>query len=292
MDCAAYVLSEKPNSPIICLDADTQVDANYLAEIHAQFQNDSAWAAVVAFAHPIEGSEREQESIVWYETFLRYWALGLRQARSPYAYHSIGSAIACTAEAYASAGGMNRRRAGEDFYFLQELAKTGNVSHIRSTVVRPSARVSDRVPFGTGRRMTELQDEDADRLAYHPDTFDILRDWIAVFESEPTSGILGTANAIAPPLAEYLGTQNIESAWEKLECNASSQAALVRQRHRWFDAFRTLKCLHHLRDNGYPDQPLFESVASLLTGGEHPWSAPTTTLAEQADLLHHLRKIT
>jgi len=47
----------------------------------------------------------------------------LQQAGSPYAYHTIGSAFACRAEAYIAAGGMNRRHAAEDFYFLQQLAK-------------------------------------------------------------------------------------------------------------------------------------------------------------------------
>ena len=35
--------------------------------------------------------------------------------------------MTCTAKSYVATGGMNRRMAGEDFYFLQKLAKTDGV---------------------------------------------------------------------------------------------------------------------------------------------------------------------
>jgi len=60
---------------------------------------------------------------------------------------SLGGAIAliaCTAQAYIAVGGMVRRQAGEDFYFLQKLAKRGPIHEIADTTVRPSPRRSDR----------------------------------------------------------------------------------------------------------------------------------------------------
>ena len=63
---------------------------------------------------------------------------------------TIGSAFAVTANAYIKRGGMTRSQAGEDFYFLQTLAQIGTVGEITTTKVYPSARLSDRIPFGTG----------------------------------------------------------------------------------------------------------------------------------------------
>ena len=53
--------------------------------------------------------------------------------------------------AYIEQGGMNRRKAGEDFYFLQKISWLGKVTELSNTTVYPSPRISDRVPFGTGK---------------------------------------------------------------------------------------------------------------------------------------------
>jgi len=80
----------------------------------------------------------------------------------PDSIYTIGSAFAVRAEAYVKQGGMNRRQAGEDFYFLNKLTKLGTVAEINDAFVFPSARVSDRVPFGTGAAMTKWMNEDED----------------------------------------------------------------------------------------------------------------------------------
>ncbi|HOO90382.1 MAG TPA: hypothetical protein PLA74_06125, partial [Syntrophales bacterium] len=134
---------------LLCLDADTLVEPAYLAAVRDSFEKEQLTAAVIAFAHQEADSADEQAAICCYELFLRYYVLGLRWAASPYAFHSIGSTMACTAEAYAAVRGMNKRRAGEDFYFLDKLAKIGRVGRITATTVHPSARPSGRVPFGT-----------------------------------------------------------------------------------------------------------------------------------------------
>jgi len=94
-----------------------------------------------------------QAAICCYEIFLRYWVLGLKYAKSPWAFHSIGSTIVTSTDSYLKVRGMNKREAGEDFYFLNKLAKIGSIDYIRDTCVFPSARSSSRVPFGTGKRI-------------------------------------------------------------------------------------------------------------------------------------------
>ncbi len=165
---------------LLSLDADTWVDSNYLHAARACFSRPDAWAAVIPFAHRLEGSPTEIAAIVCYEIFLRYHVMGLAYARSPYAFHSIGSAMACTVDAYVAVSGMNQRQAGEDFYFLQQLAKTGRVDTIRGTAVYPSPRPSHRVPFGTGQRVRRFLDASQDEyLLYDPRCYAVLKAWLS-----------------------------------------------------------------------------------------------------------------
>ena len=133
----------------------------------------------MAYAHPVDGAPETARPILSYELYLRYQELAWGYAGSPYAYPAIGSAMACTARAYAASGGMNRRQAGEDFYFLQQLAKTGKIGRIWETTVRPSGRASHRVPFGTGRKVGAFAaDPDEAYLTYHPESFQVLQAWL------------------------------------------------------------------------------------------------------------------
>ena len=99
----------------------------------------------------------------------------LRYTHFPYAFHTIGSCLAVRGSAYVKQGGMNRRKAGEDFYFLQKIIPLGNFGEINSTRVIPSARVSDRVPFGTGKAMMKWY-ESGEKVfkSYNPEIYEEL----------------------------------------------------------------------------------------------------------------------
>ena len=281
---------------LVCLDADTRVEPNYLEAIREHFGEGGGWGAVTNFAHRFDGSEEQQDAIVAYEFFLRYHVLGLGYAASPYAFHSIGSTMACTAEAYVAVGGMNRRQAGEDFYFLEALAKTGHVDRIRATTVHPSSRPSWRVPFGTGKRVERfLQGDHDEYCVYHPETYEILRGWLGLVEARPEADaafLIEHAREISVELGEFLGAQDFEAIWPKLQANARDSNALLRQFHRWFDAFMTLKLIHHLRDHGLPDQNTFEALAKLMERRGDPSIEPQPlkeSLDGRKELLEVLR---
>lgn len=286
LDWALGILWESQtttNGTLISLDADTRVPSDYLGAIAGFFQSPARWAAVVDYAHPVDGPDEEVRAILSYELFLRYQELAWRFAESPYAYPAIGSTMICTCEAYVASGGMNRRQAGEDFYFLQQLAKTGRVDRIRDTVVCPSGRASHRVPFGTGRKVGSFPgDEDDAYLTYHPETWRILRDWLRSVQSDlDGSGdlLIARANAIAPELSAWLQAQEFSAAWERILQHARSPQQRQRQFHSWFDAFRTLMLTHHLRDHGYPRQNLFEALGVVMT-----WQGIAAPVVVDADL--------
>ncbi|MBI2425077.1 MAG: hypothetical protein HYV27_19790 [Candidatus Hydrogenedentes bacterium] len=293
LDWGARWLAEanREDGALICLDADTRVQSNYLGAIRDFYSNAGRWAAVVDYAHPLEHDGHEHTAIIRYEIFLRYCELGLLHAASPYAYPSIGSTISCTAKAYAYAGGMKRRQAGEDFYFLEKLAKTGHISRLYETTVIPAARASHRVPFGTGRSMQAFATGgDELNTLYRPGIYSVLKDWFALatemLEAPPVQ-IERQARGLCPELAGFLTQQRFREQMAKLQTNAGNANQLKLQFLRWFDAFRTMKCMHHLRDSVYPDCPLSEAVCALLSA----MNMPVAARPGERELLLHLRDI-
>ena len=172
MDSASQeYLSKNQNGLIVALDADTTVDENYLQSIKNYFTNTKLKAASIFYEHPLISPE-----IIDYEFHLRYYNSMQHHAGFPFAIHTVGSAMVCTAESYKKKGGMNKRKAGEDFYIMQKFIKDQDCGNIISTTVIPSPRSSDRVPFGTGRAILKYNDTEYHPTTYNPVTFELLKE--------------------------------------------------------------------------------------------------------------------
>ena len=169
----------KPDGIIVSLDADCLVSANYMQQIENAFFSDKrCFAATLNFEHRIDemGDPKQKMGIKLYEDYLHYYKNALDYTGFPDAIYTIGSAFAVRADAYVKQGGMNRRQAGEDFYFLYKLTKLGKLTELKDAFVYPSARVSDRVPFGTGAAMTKwMNDSENLNLTYNFSAFQDLK---------------------------------------------------------------------------------------------------------------------
>ncbi len=265
MDLGLASLPERgaEGAVIACLDADTRAAPGYLDALSAYFAAPGRWAAWCAFAHPLG---ENNPAITAYELHLRCYELGLRRAGSPYAFPAVGSTMACTAEAYAAVGGMGRRLAGEDFYFLQQLAKTRPVGRVPGAMLHPSARASLRVPFGTGAKVARWTARPEEVLTYHPDSYRVLHAWLALAESlmdASPEAWPAAARSVDPALPPFLERQRFMPSWENIAGQAKTPALRRRRFHEWFDGFRTLKLIHHLRDAGRGDLPVTEAAETL-----------------------------
>ena len=253
---------------IICTDADCIVDSDYFSEISREFISNNYEAAVVNFAHDISGDDEETKAIICYEIFLRYYVLGLSFAKSEYAFHTIGSTMICTPEAYVKVEGMNKRKAAEDFYFLEKLAKIYPVGEIKSTFVHPSKRGSWRVPFGTGRSVDRfLMNTKDEYLLHDPKSFVILKTWLEVFNDKSVSDqsdLVKISRNIHHALSDFLSQQDFGNFIHKVLLKNSNPIEIEKQKHFWFDAFRTLKLIHYLRDVIYPNINMFKAIDELL----------------------------
>lgn len=269
LDLALSRLDFSGQSPLlISLDADTLVEHSYLPAIGSHFRHTGCGGAVIPFCHRPGESLEQQTAIDRYELFLRSYVLGLALAGSPYAFHTVGSAMACTASAYIRMGGMNRRPAAEDFYFLQQLHRTAGVEKLRGTLVHPSPRPSHRVPFGTGRSISRSLWEDANTVMfYQPECFHILGDWLKTATGSPNreaGAMLADAAAISPHLAGYLESTGFSGVWENLRKNHREAEALRSAFHGWFDGLKTMKLIHHLSAATFPRCEPEEALPPLL----------------------------
>ncbi|RJP62911.1 MAG: hypothetical protein C4543_01325 [Ignavibacteriales bacterium] len=263
MDQALLYADYLSQSLIVCLDADCKVESNYLSTL-LNYTNKDIKAGVIKYAH-----EMDNEAIINYEMFLRYYVLGLKFADSPYAYHSIGSCMVIDPITYVKIGGMNKKKAGEDFYFLEKAAKLVEIISIDETTIIPSSRKSWRVPFGTGQRMTRFYKKVRDEyVLYDPQSFIILKKFLLLFLSDDnysSQKILSETKLICPELNQFLVNNNFESAYQQIIKNSKSAEQLNRQKKIWFDSFKTLKLVHFLRDNGYPEMPMFDALNIVYT---------------------------
>jgi len=237
----------KPATIFCCLDADTLVDPAYLAVINNYYHDRKPAAAVVNFEHINSPDSSTEKYIRLYEKFIHDTARQLKDVGSPYGYHAIGSTITCTAEVYAAVGGMPRKKAGEDFYFLQEIAKYRSVHTIKEKLAFPSARLSKRVHLGTGIRMQQALDGlNLNNLFYKKDAFIKLGYWLTLGTNsfgQDLKILLEQSESIHAALPEFLKQERIEKIWPGLQGAASSTQQFSRQFHRWFDGLKTMKFL-------------------------------------------------
>ncbi len=149
-DCALalFALGRIKRSWLWYSDADAQLPENYFSQI--QHQTKEIVAVIYRHIHVPEGDDAQQTAMGLYQAKLDLHVEGLKRAGSPYAYHSIGSTIACHFEGYVKVRGMPCRSGGEDFYLLNKLAKVGGVVELKGSPIQLSGRLSPRVPFGTG----------------------------------------------------------------------------------------------------------------------------------------------
>ncbi len=263
---------EHPKGVIVCFDADSSCDSNYLQEIERHFQRyPDTEACSIYFEHPTSGEAyppEVYEAIVDYELYLRYYVHALRWAGFPHAYQTIGSSMAVRADAYQRQGGMNRRKAGEDFYFLHKFIPHGHFTELSSTRVIPSPRPSHRVPFGTGKAVGDLIQSEHGYLAYHPNVFVDLQFFIkkinTLYEIKNELDIARFVEDLPDSIHTFLVQNNFQKKVKEIHAHTSNPRTFRQRFFQWFNAFLVLKYVHHARDAYYTSVPICEAAAWLL----------------------------
>jgi hypothetical protein len=250
MDEAAYLFNQIPQDGlIVCYDADCTCAENYLIVLEQQLHTNMK-SGIVFYEHRLTGENKDE--IIDYECYLRYYIDGLRYAGYPYAHQTLGSCIVVRSSTYQHVGGMNTRKAGEDFYFLNKTIPIGHFHEINETSIYPSDRISDRVPFGTGKAVSSMVSKKP-YTVYHPKVFESL------FNLFQQVDLLWNASVDVPPgILAFM--PDFYDQVKQLRNQVSSQPSFVKRFFHWFDAFRILKYVHFARDNEFPNVPIEDAL--------------------------------
>lgn len=261
-----FVKANNLNGIIVNLDADSLCDRNYLVEIENHFvKHPKTPGASIYFEHPVTNDP--PTGIVQYELHLRYLNQAFRVIGHPHAYHTVGSCFAVRIYSYVKQGGMNKRQAGEDFYFIQKIIWLGNFTEINTTRVIPSARISNRVPFGTGAALKKLADENEDTLRSYQ--FQAFQD-LAVLFNLKTQFYNADSNSqeillsCSPILQQFLAELDFHNELASIRKNTSGLQTFINRFFLWFDAFRVIKFLNYSHSKYYNKTPISEEALKLL----------------------------
>jgi hypothetical protein len=262
----------KPGGIILNLDADCLVESNYLVSVYNEFAvRNNRSACSIYFEHPLSGNDfcdSVYDYITLYELHLRYYLQGLIFSGFPFVFHTVGSAMGVKALPYIKAGGMNRKQAGEDFYFIQKLVPAGGYFTLNSTTVHPSPRPSFRVPFGTGASVTKLSEPgDQTMLTYDISAFmelnaffhatekyyNCVDEEFALFYSSLPAGI-----------KSFISEDEMNSKLMEIKNNTSGFQSYRKRFFGWFNMFRIVKYLNHVHSVIFEKKSVIVAATELL----------------------------
>jgi hypothetical protein len=261
---------ETPEGIIVSLDADCTVKSNYLIEIHSQFKEYRLKSATIEFHHPVEHLEKENElrkATEAYEEYLRYYRAALEYTGYPYPYYTIGSAFAVTAETYLQVGGMGKQQAGEDFYFLQKVFLLGKTRFIDTTCVFPAARISDRVPFGTGPAINRMiETKQIKKQSYQVAAFSELKSFFAQTDSffkKTPEEMARELSDLPPHFQSFLKEDDFLNKIDEINRHTAHAANFKKRFFSYFTAFKILKYLNSVHPHPYEWADVSESLTVL-----------------------------
>src|SRR5207247_11157578 len=132
----------------------------------------------------------------------------------------------------------------------------------------------------------------SDSRLYHPAVFAHVSAWIRVLRAVAASGgSVDVALRELPRGSPFFRSELLLASLERLGAFPALREAIVRSGdaptmlrhfHTWFDAFRTLKLVHALRDGGLPSLPWPEALA------EAPFTNLSASTVEEAEPLRKL----
>jgi hypothetical protein len=261
-----------PEGVIVSLDADCTVEKNYLISISDELlRRRGQKACSIYFEHPVTGNYFPAgiyRNIIQYELHLRYFVQGLHFCGFPYPFHTVGSAIAVKANSYFKAGGMNRKEAGEDFYFIQKLVAAGGYFALNSTIVFPSPRESARVPFGTGSMMMKMMERSEKTLfTYNIDAFRELKYLFSeigsIYQSSPAE-VFQFFESLPPGMKSFIRVEDWIEKTAEIRRNTSSLQSFRKRFFDWFNMFKVVKYLNHVHNLTFQKRPVGEEAFLLL----------------------------
>ena len=207
-------------------------------------------ASVSAYYYPfrhIGDTNAILKATLYYEKSLFYYQAQLSQANSPYAFPTLGSAMTISMKHYGQVRGFPKRSGGEDFYLLNKLSKIGKVKGVANAEVQIQARVSERVPFGTGPAVKTIMEKIAgnETITYYSPTL-----FLALKKVLQSISIFWHDSAWPNHFDRHIHQALLDAGLPDFIDKRRQQDKTLKQFeksfHDWFDAFQTLKFIRRL----------------------------------------------
>lgn len=277
-DIAASLIEKKQvtSSFIFSSDADASLPKNYFSASQDFFRNNTTnetSALVFNFEHQPTDNKNEPSNHVYeatkiYEKLIKYYSSRLNGEGSPYGFCSLGSCLAITQKHYCQARGFPKKPAGEDFYLLNKISKLGKIQFLDQIIIQIEARLSNRVPFGTGPATTKiLETLAAGQIPayYDPRSFDCVGHIIKSISQLTTTkqlkidfyrllSRLCTNEEQSTAITNGLYDLGIDTFFIHINKQNIQIDNLLKTFNDWFDSFKTLKFIHYLTQHHYPKQ--------------------------------------
>jgi hypothetical protein len=170
---------------------------------------------------------------------------------------------------YAKSGGMNQRKAGEDFYFLHKLFPHYETIELTGNLVFPSSRISTRVPFGTGRFQQQwLEKEQIQLQSYNPEIFK----WLGVF-LRACKNVIEANVDFNHSFSEFLNLHSdspiyiaefeVNRELEEILKSSPQKSQRIKSFYRWFDGLKVLRFVHFFHARLSHQIPEFAAIVLL-----------------------------
>ena len=266
---------------LVCFDGDCRCSDTYLSAIYSAYKNQNLNAGILAYEHPLD----LESGIIPYELGLRYYTDSLRYSGYPNVHQTLGSCITINSDHYCKHGGMNTKKAGEDFYFLNKIVRKPGFAEINEALVYPAARISDRVPFGTGRALIGYQVDKKNIIStYNPLIFEDIK----IFMTSLPEIIQGQSPNFPTAIQKFLNAVDFYQKLDKLLKNCRNLTSFYKQFYDWFDYFMILKMIHFSRDHVHTNTPLEAGLNHL---NETYWKIDSFNTLTPKDQLIKIRAL-
>lgn len=270
----------KAKGLIYNIDADCTCHPDYFVKSSNYLDaNPDIGAAVLGFVHPVENDFAMNRAIMEYELHLRVYINWQRQLGYPFAFQTLGSCFVVRSADYMAQGGMNKRKAGEDFYFLHKYSHINSLGNCRDILVFPSGRVSDRVPFGTGKAVIDLlnlyKKDSGGLLTYNPQGIQIFCSFMQIISEKYSALSMGLSweeFCRHEIMISYLTSCSFTQELNQVIQNCAAETSYKTRISKFFSPFRLMKFLHYAETKGLEKISVLESSRTLInTLGLSKW---------------------
>ena len=248
-----------------------QTDADAVLPPDYFFRNlPVAGAALFPFKH-VSNDTILQKCARLYELHMEHYEKSLSESGSIFGFTALGSTMVIQASTYAAVRGFPKKSAGEDFYMLNKIRKLTQIKSVAGAPIEIEARLSDRVPFGTGtnlKKISSLLEQDRSEgnfKSYNERCFGALKcalEHIKQISRNP--GFLDDFRNRQPQnstdKAEFLAIKTLIDLGLIKQVDQINRQRIdphqkLQQLTSWFDALKTLRFINQMRLE-YPDKSL------------------------------------